>query len=374
MCQNIHTGDTKCGTKTDAKGKLIADVVTYKAGTKKSNEPAEGQAGLSAVKVGVEFVNNEPAVDKGDQTTGEDGNTAVVSGLDPGEYKCTLKPTKEQKHDYDFDNSETTKTKPVEADAEKTTIFDFAIPYHWLEHQVMYPDETTFASGLDFVLQLKKPGAETSFEPYPDGDGSGKTPTKTAELSKIPIGQYRLEVKAVYKAAWGADEAVIDKPIDLKAGVSGFASGTQGSFEIYDAHALTAKLATVEASVTEGDSGVCSVEKSWTPTKENLSTLKSGRIVFRAVAGSSSAWSPTVPVKIKDKYEVVDQDGKKIDAQLELRLCSGETIQKTADKGEAEIVRTWNDCVTRVRISDHSGKRVSFEDDGAAARAFSIRG
>ena len=367
MATDVVTASGECGEK----GKLVGDVFTYKAGTKKADQPAEGQAALPGVKIGVKFQGD---VDKGDQTTEDSGSTPVVPGLDPGDYTLTLKPTQQQSSDYDFANSTITQTKLVKAN--DTTDFPFSIPYHWLEYQVMYPDTTTFASGLDYVLKVKKQGDETTYEPYPSsGDGSGKTPTATAALDKVPVGTYRLDLKIVSNARWGGGEAVITQAVALKADVSGFDAGTKGSFEIYDALALAAKLDTVEASVTASETGELSLGANWTPAKDKLGDSLSGLVVFRAVLGSGGAWSAPVPVKLKEEYDVVDQAGKNINANLELRLRSGQVISAVATDGKAQVTRPWNDLVVRVLIRDHLGSRVSFVGvDGATAQLLSIRG
>jgi len=69
---------------------------------------------------------------------------------------------------------------------------------------------------------------------------------------------------------------------------------------------------------------------------------------------------------------VVDQAGKKLDTDLELRTSAGEVIKATASGGEAEVKRVWNDLVVRIELPQQKGTQVTFEDDGAPARSFAM--
>jgi hypothetical protein len=357
-CDNpdIHHPVAGCNK---GKGKLVADVITYREGTKKVE-----QGPLPDVAITIAGPTN-----KGNQKSGsKDGVTPVVDGLDPGNYTLTLEPSAAQQDAYDFANSTTSQTRPVAKD--QTQAYHFEVPFRWLEYQVLYPDGNTFATGIEYVVRLKKPVKDAKFEPYPGG--SGKTANSKGVLEKIPAGRYKLDLKLVYDPVWGDKEAVIGKAIDLKASVSGFDSGTKASLEIYDSQDQSTKLLAIDANVAEDDKSQRTVKASWTPTQDNLKALRSGRVMFCAVIGSSKSSSIPIPVFIKQKYEVVDETGKKVHAGFELRLSTGTVLEAVAADGEAEVKCPWNDPVVRIDVPGQRGKHITFEDDGASARGFQI--
>jgi hypothetical protein len=352
-CDDVHnSGEQKCQPDT---GSLVADVITYREGTKKVN-----QAALDSVSIKV----NGPTK-TANQTTGADGSTPVVSGLDVGTYDLTLQPTATQSDQYDFAGSIVHISKAVAKN--KSTPYHFVVPYHWVEHQVQYADLKTFITGIDFVLRLKKP-ADAAFAQY----NTGTTASSKTAVEKVPAGQYKLDLKLVYNPVWGAKEVVIGTAIDLKATVSGFDDGAAGNFEIYDSQSLSASLLTVASTVTEDDTHQRQLKTSWTPTKDNLQNLKSGSIVFRAVMGTSATWSAPLHVFIKETYQVVDQTGTNLDTPIKLVTSAGQLIETASSGGQVDIKRQWNDVVTRIDLPKQKGTRVTFEDDGAAARAFAI--
>ncbi|HTS28820.1 MAG TPA: hypothetical protein VMH81_23275 [Bryobacteraceae bacterium] len=353
---NVHDPALKCDAAE--KGKLVVDVVTFKAGV--NGAPKSPFTNVSA-KI-------EGPTKKDSPKTGEDGQTPVVDGLDPGSYKVTLQPNDEQKEDYDFAHATVSASKTVKS--KETASYHFQVPFHWLDHEVKYPDKKTFAAGIEYVLRHKKSAKGAQWELFPGDRGSGKTADKTTQLEKIPPDRYKLDLKLVYDPAWGDKQVVIDKAIDLKATVSGFDAGTRGSIEIYDVQALSDKLYSIDVQVAEDDKHVRGLKTSWTPTKDQLKNLKSGRVVFRAVVGSSDTFSVPQQVLLKEKYEVVDQAGKKLDLQIEVRLAGGDVIKAKASGGEAEIQRLFSDPVARIDLPGQKHMHVTFEDDGAAARGF----
>lgn len=353
-CDDVHnSGEQSCGKDT---GSLVADVITYRAGTNKVN-----QAGLGSLSIKV-----DGPTKPGDQTTADDGSTPVVSGLEVGNYGLTLEPTADQKEVYDFTGATVQHlSKPVVKN--KSTPFHFEVPYHWVEHEVTYADNKTFVTGIDYVLRLKK-ATDPAFTQYK----TGTTGAQKVAWEKVPAAHYKLDLKLVYNPVWGAKEVLIGTAIDLKVTVSGFDDGTSGNFEIYDFQSLSASLVTVASTVTEDDAHHRQLKTSWTPTKDNLKDLKSGSIVFRAVMGTSATWSAPLHVFLKETYQVVDQTGANLDTPIKLVTSAGKLIEATAAGGQAEIKRQWNDVVTRIDLPKQKGTRVTFEDDGAAARAFAI--
>ena len=348
---NIHDPAAACPAAT---GSLVADVITYKAGTARLE-----QAPFPGVDIQIQGTTKTANL-----KSGGDGTTPVASGLVPGAYNLTPQPAADQKDVYDFARSTISLTKTVVKD--KTQTYHFVVPFHWIDYEVVYPDKKTFVVGIEYVLRLKKPVKDAKFETQT----SGKTAAQKAELEKIPAGLYKLDLKLVYNPSWGDKQVTLDKAIDLKAVVSGFDPGTAGSIEIYDSQDLTNKLLAIAVNVAEDDTHHRGLKTSWTPSKASLKDLKSGRVMFRAVVGSSATWSDPLVVFLKEKYQVVDQTGKNVETSVVLRLSAGDVIRVYSSGGAAEITRPWNDPVARIDLPTQIHKSVTFEDDGVAARGF----
>lgn len=350
---DIHSAEVKCNLKE--KGALLTEVMTFRSGRKK---PKSGLEKVKAKASGPTKV--------GDKVTGAKGRTAVCGGLDPGNYTVTLEFPDDMKELYDVDGSTTSDTKEVKK--RKTQTYYFEVPWFWLDHEVKYPDNKTFAQDIAYVLRHKKPAP-------PDAawtqHSKGKTANKKVELDKVPRGLYRLELKLVYDPAWGGREVVIDRDIELTAAVSGFDPGADGAFEIRDAHTPSTLLHKLDVKVAEDSAKTKrEIKTTWRPAKAQLKDLKSGKVVFRAVVSDAFAFSEPVTVFTKEKYEVVDQDGKKLDTVVELRFSGGHIETKAAVGGEMEVLFPWNEAVARIDTPGHKGKHISLDEGGIPARRF----
>ena len=337
-------------------GALVAEVMTYKSLFPKSKREA-----LPGVKVMI-----AGTTEKDSQTTDAKGRAPVFSGLDPGGYSVALDFTPEMAELYDVDGATTTDAKEVKKG--KTTVYAFEVPWFWIEHQVQYPDGKTFAPGIEYVLRHQKPRPSNS--PWTQ-QSTGTTGLKKIAVDKVPRGRYKLDLKLVYDPVWGDPSVEIDKAIEIKATVSGFDPGTSGTIQIVDAHALAPALLTIDAAVTETvDKSKRELKTTWTPTKVALKDLKSAKIAFRAAVGNAFVFSAPEPVFIKEKYEVVDEDGRKLDTNVELRFSGGQLVSKPVVGGEVDVLVPWNESVARVNLPDHKGKRVALDEGAIPGRRF----
>jgi hypothetical protein len=337
-------------------GALVTEVMTYK-----SLFPRSKREALPGVKVKIGGTTK-----KDDQTTGAKGRAPVFSGLEPGAYAVSLEFTPAMTELYDVDGSTTTDTKDVKKG--KTTVYPFEVPWFWVEHQVQYPDAKTFVPGIEYVLRHQKPDPPDS--PWTQRS-TGTTGLKKVIAEKVPRGRYKLDLKLVYDPVWGDPQVEIDKAIEIKATVSGFDPGMNGTIEIVDAHALTPALLTLDATVAETvDKSKRELKTTWTPTKVQLKDLKCGKIAFRAVVGNSFVFSAPEPVFIKEKYQVVDDDGNKLDTRIELRFSGGRIESKAVVGGEVDVLVPWNESIARVDLPDHKGKRVSLDEGTVTGRRF----
>jgi hypothetical protein len=222
--------------------------------------------------------------------------------------------------------------------------------------------------GIDYVLRHKKPDPVDS--PWTQKK-TGTTGLSKETEEKVPRGRYKLDLKLVYEPEWGDPQVEIDKAIEIKAAVSGFDVGTDGSIQIVDAHTLAPALHTIAVKVAESaDKSRRELKTTWTPTKEQLKDLKSAKIAFRAAVGASFVFSEPEPVFIKEKYEVVDGDGTKLSTRIELYFSGGYSDSKQADGGEAEVLTPWNETVARVNLPEYNGNPVGLDEGGIATRHF----
>lgn len=354
-----HTKDgqkdpiTHCSTK-DA-GALFAEVVTFRSGLRKPKKES-----LQGVDVSI-----SGATEKDPQKTGANGRTAVFDGLVPGSYTVTIDARDEMKEYYDLVGATTWHTNEVKKS--KTQSYYFEVPWFWVDHEVKYPDGKTFATGIEWVLYHKKPQANAPWTEH----SKGTTGKDKVSLDKVPRGRYKLALKGLFDPVWGADKVVLDTPIDLQASVSGFDVGTAGTFGICDAHAPDAALCTLDATVSE-DGPKKILKATWTPAEAQLTNLKSTLVVFKASVSGKSLLSGPLPMFNKEKYEVVDQDGAKVDTQLEIRFSGGHLEKKTSSNGTVEVEHPWNQTIERLNLPGKKGSRVGVDEGGIPVRRFSM--
>jgi hypothetical protein len=336
-------------------GALVADVMIFKSLFPKSKrEPKD--------KVKAKIVGTTKVADK---TTGANGRTPVVGSLEPGGYTVTLAFEKADEELYDVAGSVTSLTKDVKKC--KTTSYPFEVPWFWIEHQVTYADLKTFVPEIEYVLRYQKPNPPNS--PWAQRT-TGTTGLKKVSIDKVPRGRYKLDLKLVYEPAWGDPHVEIDKPIELRAKVSGFDPGTAGTIQILDTHTLTTALYTLNVTVAELADKTREIKTTWTPTKAQLKDLKSARITFKAQVGNAFAFSEPESVYVKEQYDVVDDEGNKLTTQIELRFSGGHLQSKAVVGGQVEILAPWNEVITRVDMPNYKAQRIELDEGGITDRRF----
>ena len=208
-----------------AKGAIMAEVEAAKPrGTVKTK--------VTDVQV---FASGPSAPDKPKKTNSS--GRADFQELTVGDYTVRVElPGKMA--DY-YEDVPAAQSKPVTAG--KTTVYFFRLMAVYVEYFVKYPNGKA-AEGFDFVLRvLKASGTEW------EEQQKGKIGKAKVSEDFVPKGRYRLEVKYVHEAKWGAAEAVVGEPIDMSALAPGSDSGAAGTFDIFDARTLEAAIDTVSA-------------------------------------------------------------------------------------------------------------------------------
>ena len=329
-------------------GSLLAEVTGYRALFPKSKREA-----IPGVTVRISGTTAKP-----DQHTAAKGRTQVVSGLEPGAYKVAIELPDAMKEKYDVAHATTSDTREVKKN--KTTVYPFEVPWFWVELQVQYPDLKTFVSGIEYVLRHQKPGAPQKAWAQLS---TGTTGLKKVTKDKVPAGRYKLDLKLVYEPSWGEPKVEIDKVIELRATVSGFDPGTNGTFQIYDAHTSAPVLHTIKATVAyNADNTKRELKASWIPAKADLKDLKGSTIVFRAAVGNLFVFSAPEPVFVKETYDVVDDDGNKLATKIELRFSGGHTETRAVAGGALDVLVPWNEKIARIGLPEHKGKYVVLDD------------
>ena len=121
--------------------------------------------------------------------------------------------------------------------------------------------EETHKLDIKFVDNGGKPISGVNYT-IKNPDGQKETGLLSGRIKKSGVkkGNYEIELKAITSAKWSVKDARVGDVVKLKAEVSGFKSGTEAEFRIYEKDFSSADdlIATVEAK-TSGDK----VEAKW---------------------------------------------------------------------------------------------------------------
>lgn len=200
-------------------------------------------------------------------------------------------------------------------------------------------------------------------------DGSKKEGTLGADgrvmESGVPPGSYRLELKALTNARFGASKILVGEPIKLFAAATGYDEGASGTFEIYDYRGLAGeKLASVDGAVTSTGT----LEGEWSPTNDDVKDLAGGKVLFIAKIGKATATSARVPVLVKHELEIEDPKGPIADTTVVLRFVSGYEAPAAVKAGKAFVWARAGDRLAWVNLPDHAGAFMKVEGDDVTAR------
>jgi hypothetical protein len=202
---------------------------------------------------------------------------------------------------------------------------------------------------------------------FPDGSKKEGTLGSDGRVqeSGVPPGTYRLELKTLTNARFGASRILVGEPIKLFATAAGFAEGTSGTFEIYDYRGLAGdKIATIDGSV----GGKGALEGEWSPSKEDVNDLVGGKVLFVAKIGEAAATSARTPILIKQEFELEDDKGPIADTKILARFVSGYETTAPVKEGKAFVWVRAGDRLTWLSLPDHPGAFMKVEEEDGTKR------
>lgn len=202
---------------------------------------------------------------------------------------------------------------------------------------------------------------------FPDGRKKDGTLGKDGRVKEtgVPAGTYRLALRLVTAARWGASRVVVGEPVQLAARAPGFPEGTQGKFEIHDYRGLAGDtIATLDAAV--GPTGALVAE--WTPTREQVKAVAGGKVVFLARVGDAAALSPRAPVLIPHEIELKDDQGNPLpDTTLIAGTAGGYRATAQVKGGQAVVQIRAGDRIAWIDLPEHAGSWIKVEGDDVDA-------
>jgi hypothetical protein len=310
------------------------------------------------------YLGNVPVVIKGPENKGPaitgGVGMAQFNGIRCGSYTATIDVTS-LKRKYDVDPPPDGKSDSTSSDFPGMVFF--TIPFHRIGFDIFYPDGKTRVKDLGYLLRRKQGDA-----PWSQIE-AGTLKGEEYKKDFVPRGLYQVSVEALENPAWAKTPAVIGEAVEMRVDVSGLAAGTSGTFQILDARDVKTVLDTVSASVSaNGDD--FEMKANWTPDANKLKDWKGSKVLFCAKAGKSAAYSAATPVRQKVKYEVVDEAGKKLDADLKLVFADGSEATGQAAGGEAEILCPFGSELRKLNVGQAEKMLIKLEADTTPAAFF----
>lgn len=178
---------------------------------------------------------------------------------------------------------------------------------------------------------------------------------------KVQKGSYTLVLKMLSKPAEGLGAIEVDKKTKLRAGISGFNSGTAGVFDIFDATAVSGSPAvTVQGKV--GADKVLVAE--WTPTAAALGKITSGMVVITAAVGGTRATSPPVPVVRRHVIELSGPSGPLPDTAVIAHFSAGSTVEAACVGGRLEVLAPFGEALFWIDLPTIPGARITLDVEG----------
>lgn len=281
--------------------------------------------------------------------------------LKPGGYTAEIQPAAPMLQKYDLDPLPSSQSDSVTAQTPGFAVF--TLPFHKIAAEVYFPNDK-LVRDIGYLLRRKRPNA-AAWEIVEQGTLKGNKIAK----EYIPRGVYEISLKLLEKPTWQKTPVIIDEAVEIRVRVHGFPAGKAGTFTIFDARDYSKVLDTVNATVTESHNEF-EMKVQWTATKAKLAALKRGAVVCQAKIDSAEAYSAEAPVFLKTKYEVVDEDGTKLDSKLQVVFASGHTADADAKAGEAEILEPFGQEVRLIKVGAGDKKLVDWEGATPPTRMF----
>jgi hypothetical protein len=292
---------------------------------------------------------------------------ADFTGLTPDTYTVTIALEGSLSKYYDVDPPPPPQSATVAAKGEEYVYFK--LKSFWIGARVLYPNGKP-AKDYAYKLNLKnlKSGKlDDKWSLHTDG----KSTEKDYIEKFVPKGRYQLSLPEVTDVAWPSPALTLDEAVDLAATVSGVDAGSAGTIDIYDIRDLSSPVETVQAKVEDGGAGK-QLKASWTPKKDSLTKLKGATVVYSATAGGVSTFSGPAQLSSKQDFGVVDSTGAKLSGQLTVIYSGGASITAQVADGKASVNVPWAQTVARITFTGASPCGVTYEEEGAAARGFSL--
>ena len=354
--KNVHSSKQECPLK-----KKSTIVVQVDALAAKENKPPS-RTGISGVKAEILSGPTEPPSQK---TSG--AGRCTFPDLDVGSYSVGITVAGGLARYYDLEPPPPPQQKTTRPGQTANCLFE--LRSFWLRAKITYADGKA-VKGVDFKIDRKGlQGGVLDKNWSPHHEGPSDTDPYAEDF--VPKGRYLLSFPEVSNPTWSLEKAVVAEPVDAKAEVTGIAAGTAGTIAIYDACNFTKPLETLNATVAaDGQAKV--LKAAWTPEKAKLADLKSGSVVFEAKVGKAGVFSQPIPVVSKEKFEVADGKGTKLDATLSFYFSGGAKVDAAAAGGEAEVLAPWGQTVARISVDGHNSCGATLTEEGAAARKFQL--
>ncbi|MBM4441710.1 MAG: carboxypeptidase regulatory-like domain-containing protein [Candidatus Rokubacteria bacterium] len=336
--QEVHEPVHSCA-KT--KGSAMCEVLTARDGSDKTTAVADVKVELS----------NGPTSSPAKTTTGQ--GRAEFTALDAGQYTVTIKVEGPIAKFYDLDPAPAPQTRAVTTGP---TAYSFLLKSVWIGAAVTYENGAP-APGVPWILRVKKRTGDRLAAKW----STHKEDTSTKEdyvEDYVSKGRYQLAAKVVTAPAWSETDLVVGTAVTLTAKCAWAEDETSGKFELFDVLDPATALHTLTAKAAAGK-----LEASWTPATDQLGSLKSGLLVFKASVGDVAAFSPVAKIGVKEKVELVDAAGTKLTKRVVLRLSNGQDVEANVNNGEVQITLPWGHAVARVSPTSVSG-RVKVEANG----------
>ena len=264
------------------------------------------------------------------------------AGLKEGPYDVSFKFKPD-----DVDKVEVVDLRSIQLKAGEENAFTFHVRYCWVEF-VVKDQFGEAVSGLDYVLT------------FPDGKK-----TKQAKLAegKVrengPPGSYKFALKMLVDAAWKDTPLEVDKKTTLRIWASGYDAGTDITIEIFDACGLSrAPLETLQKKLAAD----YPLEVEWTPTAAKLEKLASNSLIFTAKVGTSAATSGPALVNRREVFEVKDEGGQPVNANLSLWFIDGPALATEFKENKYEALVPWSWRLLAIDVSAQKGRRAGFTD------------
>jgi len=282
-------------------------------------------------------------------------------GLRPDSYTVTFPSGLEHCEIKDVENN----APQIDVEAASTKTFPFVVRKYYIKFQVkdQFGDAVSAAGYLLTYPKGKDPESGNLEE------------TGLVEKDQVPKGDHTFAVKTIYGLSWGAageagaTKLTVGTAGKLSAKLSGFANGTDVTFQIFDACKPSGEPLDTATGKVKGDT---SAEADWTPDAGKLKDVKSGRLVFVAKVDSQQEISAPVPIEAKQTFQVTGPDSHPLATSLVLKFTGGLEIPGNSENGKLEAAVPLGQTLLSIGLPDQQGAPGTYKPPGGAESAFRV--